>query len=112
MLIDRYKLAKADAVLAAISGITLEDEEKRLHLGTYSNGREQGYHVHSLDNQRAASFSENRNSDDIVVYLGLHQFFHDGHPDENVYNNRKYFDSDAYEEAAEWIINYIIKGET
>jgi len=109
MIINRYKTAKAEAVLAVINGV-VKNEEPTLYLDMYSNSCEQGYHLRN--NDKCVSFSENRNSDEIVVYPGTRNQFDDGNViNETGYKNRKYFGCDEYEKAANWIVDYLC-GET
>ena len=71
MKIDKYKFALADKVLAALRRIPSAYDG---WVTAYSNGREQGYVLHvflrgpNLPTELAVTFSENRNSDDVVVY--------------------------------------------
>ena len=93
---------KAQIVLDILDEALANDDEKMdCYLQMYCNGREQGYTVFNWDNNVMVSFSENRNSDQIVVYVGpcnpldtlsLEQF-----------KNAKYFECNAYPEAANWV---------
>lgn len=66
----------------------------------YVNGREQGFSIHY--GSYKVSFSENRNSDNIVVYAGLsYKFSMQGNvPDETIYRDSKFFNENDYEKAA------------
>jgi len=109
-MISRAKVSKADAVLAVLNEMVPEGQ--RLYLELYSNGREQGYHIKNCDNQRAISFSEHRNSDQIVVYHGgLVLFNMQGNvPNKEIYEQAKYFKHDEYHRAAQYIYAYLSKG--
>jgi hypothetical protein len=78
--------------------------KETLTLEMYANGREHGYHLSLLVygnkggvEKWGCSFSENRNSDDLVVYTGigiLHCFDMAGNvPSDHVYANRQFFSS-------------------
>ena len=96
-LYKKYKVA--DAVLAVIEIVltwqdTNDDDWKNtVYCSTYSNGRENGYHLTTFDVSRSVSFSEFRNTDQIVVYTGRTiDFSMQGNvPSEDVYNNKKFF---------------------
>jgi DNA-binding beta-propeller fold protein YncE len=76
------------------------NEENTLYVECYQNGREQGYMI-TLPNCKAIYFSENRNSDSVVVYYGQNSC---QGIDEDTYASAKYFDSDKDYEAADYII--------
>ena len=104
--------AKAVAVLAALyqePGINVDE----LHIEAYVNGREHGFMVYDrreyLRTFRKTAFSENRNSDSIVVYFGVGtDFSMQGNvPNDECYRNRVFFDPDAYAAAAKAIALYI-----
>jgi hypothetical protein len=97
---------KADAVLATVDDLVQEDT--RLYLEPYQNGREHGWVLYNVTGEGVA-FAENRNSDDIVVYLGTRSEFEmQGNvPSERVWKDRRMFEYDAYYEAAEAIIAHL-----
>lgn len=72
--LSTYKFNVANGVLAEFKKIIKSDKTNRkFELGAYSNGREQGYSLSTWDMERGleyrgVKFSENRNSDDIVIY--------------------------------------------
>lgn len=79
----------------------------------YTNCRENGYHLRNdfLDGKdRAVSFSQNRNSDDIVVYCGhINDFaFNTNIPNEECYKNAKYFKYNEHLEAAQYIVIFLL----
>jgi len=99
---DDGKLSAAKAVLDAIgkiSGASLE---------SYKNGRENGFALSKGGNKVA--FSENRNSDDIVVYTGTTTDFEMGGniPSEESYRNKKYFGPDDAKKAAQFIKHFLV----
>lgn len=77
----------------------------------FDNCREQGYvlelhHVNNRwvgDNAIHVAFSENRNSDSIVVYVGENSYYPES-ISEDFWGNRKYFDYGQWLEAADYII--------
>lgn len=103
-----------EAVNARLETLTDGDEidyitnHLRPVLESYQNGREQGYSiVVTLPGSRLVqiSFSENRNSDDIVVYIG--DYTTQG-ISENAYWGRRYFLAGCYDEAAGYIVEYML----
>lgn len=126
-MIPRGNLETADGVLSFIDsltdfgvteGVTPEDVED-WYVGTYCNGREQGYSIIGRPGLRGddkpapkVCFSENRNSDAIVVYCGDIRSFSDirgNVPDQEIWENRSLFGAGQYEEAARFILNYLWK---
>ena len=85
--------------------------ETNIILSMYANGREQGYHLHKWDSYpgRKVSFSENRNSDDIVIYFGdIKGFTIDNKPTEKTWKeNRKFFKYNEIYNAAKWIVDFL-----
>jgi len=85
--------------------------ESEACLEAYSNGREQGLCLWVFIEQEIYkfSFSEKRNSDDIVVYYGKTlDFSMQGNvPSEKVYKDAKYFPYFAIPQAAEFIVQQI-----
>src|SRR3990172_7764209 len=101
IMINRGKIAKADAVLAVLEVLLKETSgpQSDLLLEMYANGREHGYSLVEWTAQRKVSFSENRNSDRIVVYCGHSSLAFDmggNVPSEEVYRKAQYFDCDDY----------------
>lgn len=76
----------------------------------FQNGREHGFSIRNLDTRMQVCFAENRNSDDIVVYYGetYKTFDINNLPqtDED-WARKKYFEPEAYEKAAEFILEYV-----
>jgi len=110
-MISRAKVSKADAVLAVLNELISEEDKHVLYLEMYSNGREQGYHIKNFDNHQAVSFSENRCSDQIVVYRGSLVLFNmQGNvPNKEIYEHAKYFKYNEYTKAAQYIHSYLSK---
>ena len=81
----------AQKVLRAVNAYSLPKEiVKRSYVDAYSNGREQGFCIHGYFEGESVviSFAENRNSDNIVVYVGRNNdlFFMQGNvPSEDAY---------------------------
>lgn len=102
--------AKANAVLAVFFDMFREKAYK-LHVEAYVNGREQGFCLNNYTSNRKVSFSENRNSDSIVVYHGFSSdFLMQGNtPSEAVYRGAsRYFAYNEYELAAQFIHDMLI----
>lgn len=75
MLITKHhSLVVADKVLTLLRVILRSQPGPPLTVTTYSNCREQGYHIvtpyHGSAWSRAVSFAQQRNSDDIRVWYG------------------------------------------
>ena len=63
------KNAKAWAVLAIIFDNTDDEMLARLNVEPYLNGRESGFAVWNTVANRKVAFAEDRNNDDIVLYV-------------------------------------------
>lgn len=109
-MIERHKLSAATKILSAVSKIS---KEHTFTLGTYCNGREQGY---ALTNTKTilryglfpmVTFSESRGSDAIVVYFGTDEDFGTAGnvPSEDVCNKVKRFKPDQIEKAAQYVFH-------
>jgi hypothetical protein len=110
----------AKKVLAQINRKMEKHVAETCSVEAYANGREQGYSIVQFAQlvpkglvMRKVSFSENRNSDDIVVYAGKDsEFSMQGNvPGDKPYKERKFFRYDKAEEAAQFIIAYFAEGE-
>ena len=104
----------AKKVLAQINKLISKEVAKECCVEAYANGREQGYSICYFANPiLKVSFSENRNSDDIVVYAGKDsEFSMQGNvPGDEPYKNAKYFRYDRIDEAAQFIIDFFTEGE-
>ena len=105
----------ANAVLALVELILsgMEDEEESgfssLMVEMYANGREHGYQIHKWDMKRAVCFSENRNSDTIVVYRGGQLDFQmaGNIPSQAVYEHAKHFPISEIYESAMCIVDWL-----
>jgi len=101
--------AQAYAVLAALYLHIDEDKLPKLNIESYVNGREHGFCITNWDNKNRVAFSENRNSDDIVVYFGEYgNFCMQGNvPEDETYRNKRLFPFLAIEKAAEFIKDHL-----
>lgn len=83
-------------------------DDSYVEIQVYANCREQGFALASCD-ARMVAFSENRNSDDIVVYAGSrkHFAFNTNIPSDEVWENRKFFRYNEHEKAAKFIVKYL-----
>ena len=107
--------SKLGVALSVLRNINMEASD--VGIDTYSNCREQGFFVTSyhsncrdvINGRRAVSFSENRNSDDIIVQWGMKEDFNDyGVISEEKYTtNKKYFRYDDAEGAAAFITKWL-----
>jgi len=100
-------LQVADDVLKELNLLLKEvplKTESMFSIYCYSNGREQGYYIPSFVSWGSGcAFSENRNSDDIVVYIGR---FDNHVPTDQTYRNGSYYKNSN--EAAQGIYNFIL----
>ena len=111
MGISRRSFQAADAVVAVLNQISgTELEEARAFITAYSIGRENGYVLHTFDKEtskfRHVTFSENRNSDAIVVYPGdMSEAITDGR--EKLWEDRRLFNYSDVTKAAGYIIELL-----
>jgi len=105
-----FQSETAQKVLEHISKMVSKEIEKDFVVKMYANGREQGYHIQHYGRKiRGVSFSEYRNTDQIVVYFGLAQNFSaNGHvPDAKTYEKKEFFGNNKHKKAAEFIVNFL-----
>ena len=100
------KREMADEVLAHISK-ALATVDVEITLESYQNGREQGHAVIHYDDFRPLwlGFSENRNSDDVVVYEADHDPMQS--VSEEAWKKAKFFKTP--EKAGEYIVELLLK---
>jgi len=89
--------ARAITVLGHLKRLAKDASLGEIHVQPYKNGREHGFTVERWSPDLKAAFSENRNSDDIVVYRGSgREFDMAGNiPDEEVYRVRASYHASA-----------------
>lgn len=88
----------------------LDFNDGKLYLGSFDNCREQGFVITEYKGSTITSvyFSENRNSDDIVVYADIDLPFSESIPYNHPVNwEGKYFSFDDFKSAADYIFNII-----
>lgn len=107
-------LEVADKVRKAINRLNVFGATaKHCHFETFDNGREQGYTLkvtRSEPGRLNISFSECRNSDEIVVYVYQNSQWGTNMPlDESDWNDRKYFPEMEYDRAAQYILDRVMK---
>jgi hypothetical protein len=95
---------QAQMLLKELNKRASKNVTKTYWVEPYQNGREHGYCL--AGGEKRVTFSENRNSDSIVVYVGgKYDFGMQGNtPSEVVYQNRKFFDFEDYKAAADYIL--------
>lgn len=104
------KNAKAWAVLAIVYDQLSGEGEKDIAIEPYLNGRESGF---SITRYRGSApkvaFSENRNSDQIVVYTGQSSNFsmQGNVPSDHIYKEAQYFEPNDYVGAARTVLEYL-----
>lgn len=107
---NSLKIAKQ--VLTQVNKKMSKEVAKTCSVESYSNGREQGFSIVQYCNPALkVSFSENRNSDDIVVYAGEDREFDMGGniASEKLYKESKYFRYDKVDDAAQFIVDFFTK---
>jgi hypothetical protein len=104
-----HKQALANAVISLVQ-FRMSTEFDTLVVEPYINGRECGWSLAKFGETHTpkVSFSENRSSDEIVVYSGRMQDFKDGNiPQEHIYKAAKYFEAVEIWQAVDRIINHL-----
>lgn len=102
------KTAQAYGVLATLFAKLGDDYMvKKVSVEPYINGRESGFSIRVFGSELQAVFSENRNSDNIVLYLDIWQNFNNG----NVPSDVAYHKSSHYFKPYDYagVVDYIIK---
>lgn len=106
----------AQAALALVKWNGSDDFNSKFEISeqSYVNCREQGFHLKNWKLKKAVSFSEHRNSDQLVVYYGtdtFSDFSPQGNvPSDHVYHTQcKYFDYVKLQDAALFIVQYLTK---
>jgi hypothetical protein len=104
MRINNEKVSAARKVLTIINRKTIPKGENHLSLNHYPNCREQGFMVmnYKTTGTKCVAFSENRNSDYIVVYPSV-----EGVTDES-WNVRTLFPYNRPEKAADYCIRHLL----
>lgn len=101
-------------------GDSYSDFITEFSVDAYKNGRENGYFIHayfrtidgeSLDGRFQCAFSENRNSDSIVVYVaqGKDAEHYADEISDAMYEDRKMFGYAEYDKAATYILKELGK---
>ena len=110
-------LEVADKVRKAINRLNVFGATaKHCHFETFDNCREQGYTLHAMalsvsgPTRLYISFSECRNSDDIVVYVYHHAQWGNNMPQGDLdWNDKKCFPVGEYDQAAQYILDRVMK---
>jgi hypothetical protein len=110
MSISMEKMDVAFKVLNEVNRTINKKVSKNLWLEVYSNCREQGYCI-KHKNGLSISFSENRNSDDIVVYVGTKFDMQGNVPTEESYRKARYFRYDDVSGAVNYIMVKVLEQE-
>jgi hypothetical protein len=103
---DRFEVA--ERLLYMVLNDTRSDKVEG-YVGMFENGREQGYrimHYKGVGMSRTIAFSENRNSDDIVVYSS--DDYEQGDYSEKFWQSARYFRYDNYIGAKEYIYSIML----
>ena len=110
----------AKKVLAQVNKKIGKEVAKNCTVEAYANGREQGFSIvqdsvpqkGKWEPQRVC-FSENRNSDDIVVYAGKTNGFDisSNIPGEEIYKQRVFFGPKEIDKTAQFIVDFFTKKE-
>jgi hypothetical protein len=116
-MFETVNLNQATAVALELEKLFKASRKNYDHItpAEYSNGREQGFHLHNEKTHNAVSWAENRNSDDIVVYpASIFDFDASGvlTTDETYFRVRKYFGYGKYKEVAKFIFKFITQAKS
>lgn len=106
MPVVKGKLSRAFALLELLTW-GLEGDEETYYVECYQNCREQGFTVSNLgigSKRKAVTFSENRNSDAIVVYKDNFAF---SSISEESYKTAKYFSYNEHDRAVDYMVEYL-----
>jgi hypothetical protein len=111
MKIKRDRIKVAERVLRLVEKKIKDYDAPNIYLGTYQNGREQGYSLHILvadpSKWEWVAWSEDRSSDSVVVYI--EQFDSCQSVSDDAYATRQLFDSEN--DAAKYIAQLIKEHE-
>mgnify|MGYP001573661105 CR=1 FL=1 len=98
---------KADVILTIVEEIDAEFESReKIYVYPYHNGKERGWHLTA--NNKAITFSENRNTDQIVVYHGAYTKFINGIPSNQIYEDKTFFANEDYVKVAKFYLKYLL----
>lgn len=110
MIPFKSNMAVANVVLSLLQA-KHNNPNTRFWIEAYSNGREQGYYL--TNGHVGIAFSENRNSDSIVAYVGRSRDFsmQGNVPSDDIYQKKSLFGYDEYVEAVDMILEVIANEE-
>lgn len=100
---------KADILLSCLEEMmhnSTKLDKLKIYVYLYHNGREKGWHL--IKDDKAVTFSQYRNTDQIVVYCGSTIDFKDAIPSEKIYDAKTFFAYDDYIKAATFCLNFLI----
>ena len=100
---------KANIILNIIEDVIHDSaklEKTKIYVYPYHNGRERGWQL--INDDKAITFSEYRNTDQIVVYCGSIQEFNNAIPSDKIYFTKTFFAYDDYVKAATFCLNYLL----
>lgn len=116
MIKKHPSIIEAETVFKALSGsLTFRKWQKQtkgrlsMWLECFDNCREQGLVLKLSPYGTNIAVTQNRNSDDIVVYRYSKTSFPSNLPDEDSWNDKKYFRYGDYEAAAIYIESLLIE---
>lgn len=105
VITEHHSLYQADAIFALLQTFEINGN---LWIECFDNCREQGYVIKGIGlNDMNIAFTENRNSDNLVVYVYRQTKFPSNLPDENEWNDKKYFSYNEQYKCAEYIVERI-----
>jgi len=111
----RRSLIVARKVVKELEKILPKEIAKNCQVESWANGREQGLCLKHWPAEagilfsKMAVFSEARSSDNILVIAGTSDDFchQTNQPNEQAYENRKYFDCNDYSGAAKYVKEFL-----
>ena len=116
MKISNYKTRQAEGVLKAVEKLSSKGEKTDLVKYMFANDREQGFILinqieDDLNKMRSVAFAENRNSDEIVVYVHQGYLSDASQLTEEDYKLHKFFSPNDYIGAAKFIRSFLLVTE-
>jgi hypothetical protein len=107
-LTGRFKVAQE-----LLDGVLSDPRQGQVegYVAMFENGREQGYrivHYEGGGQSKTIAFSENRNSDDIVIYKSDDFEDNNGHYSDAFWGSRRFFRYDDFQGAIDYIYDIMI----
>jgi hypothetical protein len=113
-LSDQVTVHQATIILMKVEELLENKKTLPLKVDYYENGREQGFWIVNTETEKAVSFAEVRNSDEVAVYFGNQAEFssednYQNIPSDYLYGMRKTFSgsNSGRNAAAQFIVKFL-----